>query len=92
MGSLESLLRRLMVQLSRLLDPLVDGLDRLHFAVEQQLMGVGVPAAWRSSVIAVLWAVVLLVVARWLTGWARAIFLVCVAVVLGRVYGFLPSF
>ena len=91
MDWLEGALHRAAQQLSGLLNPVLFALERLGGLIRQQLDEFGVPYDWQRPMITVAWVLVLFMVVRTLAGWLRLIAIVVAAVILAKVYGFLPG-
>ena len=76
---------------SRLLDPVMYVITRLHLILAKQLEQVWVPAWWQPWVIVALWAITLTLAFRLMRGWVRLGSLFLVALVLVKAQGVLPS-
>lgn len=90
MDQVESVLRSVLVQLCRLLDPLIALLAQLEAAVRAQLTQFGVPYQWLGPIVAAAWVIVVFMLVRIVPGWLRMVVLLVVALVLLRIYGMLP--
>ncbi len=91
MDWLEQAVQDLAALLSRLLDPVAIGVEVVNSIVKHQLAVFGMPLNWQATVIPSLWALVLLLTLRTLTGWARIVAIVVVVVSLTKIFGFLPE-
>ena len=91
MDRLEHLLLTAVIAVSQVLDPVVTGLKRLNFYMHNQMTFFNVPLSWHDGIIAIAWIVVLFMLFRLLTGWLRLAMLVCTALIVSKMWGYLPG-
>ena len=91
MGWFEQTVHDFAVFLSRILEPLAVGVDIVNRSVHHQLGALGVPFGWQATIVSVLWALVVFMVVRTLSGWARLVAMTLFAVSMAKLFGFLPG-
>lgn len=90
MWRVEQFIQHVVGLLSRLLDPVVAGIEWLDRLAVTQLEGAGVRVVWAERVVALAWFVSVLLMLRALQGWWRVLALLVLVLVLGRLYGIVP--
>ena len=91
MYQVEKLLREIAIVLSRLLDPVLAGLDHLGSLIRRQFDQWGMPFQWQQPAVTALWVIALLLLLRAFDGWIRAVIVVVVAIFLLRAWGYIPG-
>ena len=90
MWRVEQVIQHIVGFLSRLLDPVVAGVEWLDRLAVVQLGEVGMRAEWSDRVVAAAWSLSILLGLRLLRGWWRVVALALLALVVGRLYGMVP--
>ncbi len=91
MNAIGQWLVRFAAAVSHLLEPVVFMLERLQVELRQGLDRLYVPYEWRQPIITASWVLVLYMLVRTLQGWARAVALVLILLVLAKLYEFMPA-
>ena len=88
---LDRTVRTLVLTLSRMLDPVMVVIARVNYEIRHTADMLGAPYDWQRFIVNGFWILILFMLVRTTARWLRLLVIVVAAIILSKVYGFLPG-